>query len=72
MLALNFLARPDFVAYEVSCDHFAAPRVQRALFHTPLAAWTVRDEKTYNACLSRGEMPIFEDFVPEKHTEEKA
>ena len=72
VLALNFLARPDFVAYEVSCDHFAAPRVQRSLFHTPLAAWTVRDEKTSDSCLSRGEMPIFEGFVPEKHTEEKA
>ena len=72
VLALNFLARPEFVAYEVSCDHFAAPRVQRSLFHTPLAAWTVRDEKTCDSCLSRGEMPIFEGFVPEKHTEEKA
>ena len=74
VLALNFLARPDFVAYEVSCDHFAAPRVQRSLFHTPLAAWTVRDEKTCDSCLSRGEMPIFEGFVPEKQksTEEKA
>ena len=72
VLALNFLARPDFVAYEVSCDHFAAPRVQRSLFHTPLAAWTVRDKKTCDSCLSRGEMPIFEGFVPEKHTEEKA
>lgn len=63
-LSLNFLARPDFVAYDVSAVHFTAPRVQRALFHTPLAAWTVRDADTYAACLSRGEMPIFEGFVP--------
>lgn len=64
-LSLNFLARPDFVAYDVSARHFTAPRVQRALFHTPLAAWTVRDPDTYADCLSRGEMPIFEGFVPD-------
>lgn len=64
-LSLNFLAQPDFVAYDVSARHFTAPRVQRALFHTPLAAWTVRDPDTYADCLSRGEMPIFEGFVPD-------
>lgn len=63
-LSLNFLARPDFVAYDVSAEAFAAPRIQRALYHTPMAAWTVRDEETYQACLRRGEMPIFEGFVP--------
>lgn len=65
-LSLNFLARPDFVAYDVSAKRFSAPRVQRALFHTTMAAWTVRDEATYRECLARGEMPIFEGFVPEK------
>ena len=64
-LVLNALARPDFVAYDVNAEHFPAPHVQRALFHTPLAAWTVRDQKTYSECLQRGEMPIFENFMPE-------
>ena len=64
-LILNALSRSDFVAYDVNARHFAAPHVQRALFHTPLAAWTVRDEKTYSECLKRGEMPIFESFIPE-------
>lgn len=64
-LSLNFLARPDFVAYDVSLN-FAAPRIQRALFHTPMAAWTVRDRETYRRCMETGEMPIFENFLPEK------
>ncbi|MGN0803532.1 MAG: glycerophosphodiester phosphodiesterase family protein [Candidatus Faecivicinus sp.] len=64
-LALNFLARPDFVAYDVAAAHFSAPRIQRALFHTPLAAWTVRDSDVLSRCLSQGEMAIFEAFVPE-------
>lgn len=63
-LSLNFLARPDFVAYDVSASNFSAPKIQRALFHTPLAAWTVRDEKTCRECLERGESPIFEGFRP--------
>ena len=65
-LLLNFLARPDFVAYDVNAPHFSAPKVQRRLFHTPMAAWTVRDPEILQSCLDRGEMPIFEGFVPGK------
>ena len=64
-LALNFLARPDFVAYDVNAKKFSAPKVQRSLFHTPMAAWTVRDKATYDECMKRGEMPIFEGFIPD-------
>lgn len=71
-LSLNFLARPDFVAYDVSAAHFSAPRIQRALFHTPMAAWTVRDAETCAQCLARGEMPIFEGFLPEQKCETSA
>lgn len=63
-LLLNCLARPDFVAYDVSVKRFHAPRLQRALFGTPLAAWTVRDDKLFRECVGRGEMPIFENFTP--------
>lgn len=63
-LLLNFLARPDFVAYDVSAAHFSAPEIQRHLFHTPLATWTVRDETTWRECIARGESPIFEGFIP--------
>lgn len=63
-LMLNFLARPDFVAYDIEAKNFNAPKVQRYFFHTPLAAWTVRDEATYRECIARGESPIFENFIP--------
>ena len=66
-LMLNFLSRPDFVAYDASAADFSAPKVQRALFRTPMAAWTIRDSKLFGECLSRGEMPIFENFTPGKH-----
>ena len=64
-LALNCIARPDFVAYDVEAK-FVSPRIQRALFNTPMACWTVKKEERYEEALSMGEMPIFEGFVPEK------
>lgn len=63
-LLLNFLARPDFIAYDGDVS-FAAPRVQRALFAPPMARWTVKTPQDYAHALSRGEMPIFEGFIPE-------
>jgi len=65
-LALNFLARPDFVAYDVDCD-FAAPKLQRLLFKTPMACWTVKDIHRHHEAVEMGEMPIFEGYVPDAH-----
>ena len=64
-LVLNCVARPDFVAYDVDAD-FAAPRIQRSLFNTPMACWTVKSRESYDRALEKGEMPIFEGFMPEK------
>ncbi len=62
-LGLNFVARPDFVAYDVQAN-FISPRIQRALFNTPMACWTVRDQARFDRALETGEMPIFEGFLP--------
>ena len=56
----NFLARPDFVAYNANAPRFFSPHVQRFLFHTPMAAWTVRDKALAALVQKRGEMNIFE------------
>lgn len=60
-LLLNFLARPDFVAYNAEAARFPAPVVQRRVFRTPMAAWTVRQRDLAEQVLSRGEICIFED-----------
>lgn len=65
-LLLNFIGRPDFVAYDINAEKFSAPKIQRALFKTPMATWTVKDEGLFNESLNRGEMPIFEGFLPAK------
>lgn len=63
-LCLNFLSRPDFIAYDGNAGKFIAPHVQRFLFHTPMAVWTVTDYNRYIRALEDGEMPIFENFIP--------
>lgn len=61
---LNFLGRPDFVAYDVAAPQTAALRIQRRLLHTPLAAWTVSDAEDARRLSRDGEMPIFEKSMP--------
>ncbi|MBR6767360.1 MAG: glycerophosphodiester phosphodiesterase [Clostridia bacterium] len=65
-LLLNFKGRPDFIAYDAEARCFFAPHIQRILFRVPMAAWTVREKHKCDACLNRGEMPIFEGFKPKK------
>ena len=60
-LLLNFLSRPDFVAYNAAAPRFFSPHFQRFMFRTPMAAWTVRDGAMADLVQRRGEMCIFED-----------
>lgn len=61
---LNFLGRPDFVAYDIAAPQTSALRIQRRLLRTPLAAWTVSDAETTRRLSAEGEMPIFENSLP--------
>ena len=63
-LMLNFISRPDFVAYDVNAPRFFSPHFQRFMYRTPMAAWTVRDESTEALVQRRGEMSIFEQIRP--------
>ena len=47
-LMLNFIGKPDFIAYDhryADCPGFL---IDRMLFRTPAFAWTVKDEHVYN------------------------
>ncbi len=63
-LLLNALSRPDFVAYNIADPRGYAPAVQRYLYRTPMAAWTVRDEAQLALAKKRGDMVIFENIDP--------
>ena len=57
---LNCVGRPDFVAYDANAARFFSPHFQRFVFHTPMAAWTVRDRRLRALIDRRGEIAIFE------------
>lgn len=65
-LRLNFLFRPDFIAYE-KCGHANRPlRFLRKTFGTPLYAWTVRSAEEERDAVSDGfDSVIFEGYIPE-------
>ena len=61
-LLLNFLSRPDFVAYNAAAPRFFSPHFQRFMFRTPMAAWTVRDMDMAALAEKRREICIFEEI----------
>ena len=66
-LCLNFLVRPDFIAYDKSGYKKKVVRHLRRSFGTPLIAWTVCSEEEERAAVSHGfDTVIFENYIPEK------
>ena len=65
-LALNFLMRPDFIAYEKSGSRNPILRYIRKTYETPLFAWTVRSAEEENEAISDGfDTVIFEKYISE-------
>lgn len=48
LFLLNFLARPDFIAYDLHHRRSLVIRILRALFGVPLFGWTAKTEAEYN------------------------
>lgn len=66
-MLLNFLAKPDFIAYEKDGYTSSPLRRIRKRFSTPLFAWTVRSAKEEAKTVSDGfDTVIFEGYLSEK------
>ena len=63
-LQINFLGRPDFIAYGYETDANISFRFIVDVFRPLLAAWTVRDEDTYRQLKQEYDIQIFENFKP--------
>ena len=66
-LCMNFLMRPDFIAYEK--DGYSVPNLRflRRNFNTPLIAWTIKSKEEEEMAISHGfDTVIFEGYIPEK------
>ena len=66
-LQLNFLVRPDFIAYEKDGYTVGNLRFIRRNFNTPLIAWTIKSKEEEAEAIGHGfDTVIFEGYIPEK------
>ena len=65
-LYLNFLMRPDFIAYEKGGFDTYTLRYIRRKFNTPLITWTVKSAEEERKAYGDGfDTVIFENYIPE-------
>jgi hypothetical protein len=61
---LNFLTRPDFIAYKY-CDRKAFSNfLCRKLWKIQGVTWTLQTQEEYDISVAEGWLPIFEYFTP--------
>lgn len=65
-LLLNFLTKPDFIAYNHMFSEEPGRRICRRLYHHPAAAWTIRSQQDLEALKGEYDVFIFESFLPAK------
>lgn len=61
---LNFLTRPDFVAYKFKDRKNLSNLLVRGLWKTPSVSWTLLTKKDLDLAVSENCVPIFEGFEP--------
>ena len=59
-MGLNFIARPDFIAYNHKYRNALVVKITTCLFRAPKFVWTVKGEEAIREARERGEHPIFE------------
>ena len=65
-LLIDFLGRPDFIAYGYKTDANISFRFVAKVFRPLLVAWTVRDQETYDVLRQEYDIQIFEHFRAER------
>jgi len=65
-LLIDFLGRPDFIAYGYKSDANISYRFVADVFRPLLAAWTVQDEETFRGLQQEYDIQIFERFKAER------
>ncbi len=63
-LLMDFLSRPDFIAYRHETDRNLSFRAVRRLFRPVLAAWTVKTPEEFKKLRLSYDVQIFEGFEP--------
>lgn len=61
---LNFLTRPDFVAYKFNDRKNLSNFFVEKLWRTPSVTWTLLNQKEFDTAVTENRIPIFEGFEP--------
>jgi len=61
---LNFLIRPDFVAYKYSERKNLSNFLIRKLWRLQGVSWTLKSQEEFDTATAEGYLPIFESFIP--------
>jgi glycerophosphoryl diester phosphodiesterase len=61
LMALNFLATPDFIAYNKLDRNSLPVKLSAKLYRAPSFVWTTRGKAELDKAHALGEIPIFED-----------
>ena len=64
-LLLNFLTKPDFIAYNHKCYRDLSRKLCRYLYGCLSVAWTIKDQKALEARREDFDLFIFDSFLPE-------
>ena len=61
---LNFILRPDFVAYKFADRKNLGNFLVRRLWGVQGVSWTLRKKEDFEVAVKEGDLPIFEGFIP--------
>lgn len=64
VMAFNFLAKPDFIAYNKLDEKTLPVRITTAFYRAPKFIWTVNSEHDLQTARKTEAHPIFEDLIP--------
>jgi glycerophosphoryl diester phosphodiesterase len=64
-LLLNFITRPDFVAYNYKHERNMSRRIVRRLYRNTAAAWTIKDQDALDKARGKFDIFIFDSFIPD-------
>lgn len=65
-LLMNFLAKPDFIAYNHRFYKNRSRQINRYVYNAMSAAWTIRSQQELDARLEDFDVYIFEGFIPKQ------
>ncbi|MDO4514414.1 MAG: glycerophosphodiester phosphodiesterase family protein [Lachnospiraceae bacterium] len=63
-LLMNFLTKPDFVAFNHHHTRALSRRICRSLYHNVAAAWTIKSQEELDQARKNYDIFIFDSFIP--------